>query len=91
MSATPLDTGDLNRSDAEPFAAKRKVGREQAGGRMFERVSAAVPDHRHDGDGTMTAAIAIPGNTASTFLTHFFGGGLADDRYVVNRSRCRRR
>ena len=31
----------------------------------------------------MTAAIAIPGNTASTFLTHFFGSGLADERYVV--------
>ena len=33
----------------------------------------------------MTSAIAIPGNTASTFLTHFFGGGLVDDRYVVER------
>ena len=33
----------------------------------------------------MTTAIAFPGNTASTFLTHFFGGGLADDRYVVER------
>ncbi len=33
----------------------------------------------------MTAAIAIPGNTASTFLTHFFGSGLADDTYVVER------
>ena len=33
----------------------------------------------------MTTAIAIPGNTATTFLTHFFGGGLADDRYVVER------
>ena len=27
----------------------------------------------------------IIGNTASTFLTHFFGSGLADDRYVVKR------
>ena len=27
----------------------------------------------------MSAAIAIPGNTASTFLTHFFGSGLSDD------------
>ena len=26
----------------------------------------------------MTTAIAIPGNAATTFLTHFFGGGLAD-------------
>ena len=33
----------------------------------------------------MTAAMAMPGNTAATFLTHFFGPGLADDRYVVER------
>ncbi len=33
----------------------------------------------------MTAALAIPGNTADTFLVHFFGSGLADDRYVVER------
>ena len=33
----------------------------------------------------MSTAIAIPGNTASTFLTHFFGTGLADERYVVER------
>ena len=33
----------------------------------------------------MNTAIAVPGNTASTFLTHFFGGGLVDDRYVVER------
>ena len=33
----------------------------------------------------MSTAIAMPGNTASTFLTHFFGSGLADDRYVVER------
>ena len=33
----------------------------------------------------MTAAIAVPGNTASTFLTHFFGTGLKDDTYVVER------
>ena len=33
----------------------------------------------------MNTAIAIPGNTASTFLTHFLGGGLNDDRYVVER------
>ena len=34
----------------------------------------------------MTTAIAIPGNTTSTFLTHFFGSGLVDDRYVVERA-----
>ena len=33
----------------------------------------------------MTAAMAMPGNTAATFLVHFFGTGLADDRYVVER------
>ena len=33
----------------------------------------------------MTTAIAIPANTASTFLTHFFGSGLSDDTYVVER------
>ena len=33
----------------------------------------------------MSTAIAMPGNTASTFLVHLFGGGLADDRYVVER------
>ena len=36
----------------------------------------------------MTAAMAIPGNTADTFLVHFFGTGLADDRYVVERFRA---
>ena len=35
----------------------------------------------------MTPALAIPGNTASTFLTHFFGTGLSDERYVVERFR----
>ena len=33
----------------------------------------------------MTAAMAMPGNTANTFLVHIFGTGLADDRYVVQR------
>ena len=33
----------------------------------------------------MTAAMAMPGNTAATFLVHFFGTGLADDRYVIER------
>ena len=35
----------------------------------------------------MSAAMAIPGNTAATFLLHFFGPGLADSRYVVERFR----
>ena len=33
----------------------------------------------------MTTAMAVPGNTASTFLIHFFGSGLEDERYVVER------
>ncbi len=33
----------------------------------------------------MSAAMAIPGNTADTFLVHIFGTGLEDDRYVVER------
>ena len=36
----------------------------------------------------MTAAMAIPGNTADAFLVHFFGDALADDRYVVERFRA---
>ena len=33
----------------------------------------------------MNAAMAVPGNTAATFLVHLFGSGLADNRYVVER------
>ena len=33
----------------------------------------------------MTATMAMPGNTADTFLVHLFGTGLADDKYVVER------
>ena len=33
----------------------------------------------------MNTAISTSGNTADTFLVHFFGGGLADERYVVER------
>ena len=38
----------------------------------------------------MTAAMmAMPGNTASTFLIHHFGGGLdGDDRFAVKRFRA---
>ena len=37
----------------------------------------------------MTAAMEMPGNTASTFLIHYFGGGLdGDDRFVVERFRA---
>ncbi|MCY4588935.1 MAG: hypothetical protein OXB98_23165 [Bryobacterales bacterium] len=48
---------------------------------------AAVFPHRHEGDGIMTAAMAMPRNTADMFLVHFFGTGLADDQYVVERIR----
>ena len=33
----------------------------------------------------MTTTMAISGSTSATFLTHFFGRGLADERYVVER------
>ena len=36
----------------------------------------------------MTTATAVPGNTANTFLTHLFGSGLSDDRYVVEKFRA---
>ena len=39
---------------------------------------AAVHEHRHTGDGTMTTAGG--GNTAATYLTYIFGHGLEDDR-----------
>ena len=36
----------------------------------------------------MTAAMAMPGDTASPFLIHYFGGRLdGDDRFVVERFR----
>ena len=48
---------------------------------------AAFPEHRHEGDGAMHAAIAVPGNSR-TILTHVFGHGLEDDRNVVERFRA---
>ena len=33
----------------------------------------------------MAATMEMPGNTADTFLIHFFGTGLADEQYVVER------
>ena len=48
----------------------------------------AVPDNRH-GDGIMSTAIALPSNTATTFLSHIFGTCLADDRYVVEHFKAR--
>ena len=37
----------------------------------------------------MSTAIAFPRNTANTFLTHIFGTGLVDERYVVERFKAR--
>ncbi len=36
----------------------------------------------------MTATTPLPGNSANTFLTHLFGTGLKDDRYVVEKFRA---
>lgn len=36
----------------------------------------------------MTAAMAMPRNMAQTFLVHFFGPGLVDDRYMVEHDRA---
>ena len=37
----------------------------------------------------MTTTLALSGNTANTFLTHFFGDGLKDgERYLVERFRA---
>ena len=33
----------------------------------------------------MNAALALPGNSDNTFLTHMLARGLEDDRYVVER------
>ena len=44
----------------------------------------AVRNHGHEGDGTMQTVKAFRGN-ARTFLTHIFGRGLNDDRYVIER------
>ena len=48
----------------------------------------AVRNHGHEGDGTMQTVKAFRGN-ARTFLTHMFGRGLDDDRYVIERFRSK--
>ena len=65
-------------------AAERGVWPKAGGGWMARKGVSAVPDYRHEGDGTVHAAIVVPGN-ASTILTHVFGRGLPDERYVVER------
>ncbi len=59
------------------FAAESECGAVSgaAGGCPGEGIP-AVPDHRHEGDGTMQPAQAFSPN-ATTFLTHLVGGGLA--------------
>ena len=57
--------------------------RKRDGGWTSGGAHPAFPDHWHDGDGARTTAIEFSGNTASTFLTHFFGSGLAEEFYVV--------
>ena len=49
-----------------------------------EGIAAAI-HHRHEGGDSMTTAMAKPDNTSDTFLVHYFGGGLNDERYVVER------
>ena len=50
----------------------------------MERVAAAVPTHPSTEHGT-TEATLNPRGDAQTFLTHFVGGALEDDRYVIQR------
>ena len=85
------------------FAVPRNegCGREREGAvGIPERDTAVTPVRRHDGGGAMRTAIAMPGNTTSTFLVHLLGG-LTDDpawssgspgrRRIFVRSRRRRR
>ena len=51
-----------------------------------ERGAAAVLVHLSKEHGTIQTVLA-PRGDARTFLTHFVGGGLDDDRYVVERFR----
>ena len=46
--------------------------------------AAAVSTHQPAGGGTMQTASTVD-RSARTFLTHFFGRGLEDRRYVVER------
>jgi len=70
-----------------PYRREESVAGSGAAEGVPEGGVSAVPDH-HDGDGAMSTAMAISGSTAATFLTHFFGRGLADERYVVERFRA---
>ena len=52
----------------------------------LEGGAAPVPVHLSKEHGIMQAALT-PRGDARTFLTHFVGGGLDDDRYVVEKFR----
>ena len=71
-----------------PLRAARRIRvRAWPGGgrRMDTRESApAVRNHRPTGDDTMQMATTLRRST-HTFLTHLFGPGLDDDRYVIER------
>ncbi len=69
-----------------PFAVEGRVS--AVSGAAVGRPAAVFP-HRHEGDGTKTAAMAMLGNTAQTFLVHIFGTGLADGRQVIHQFRAR--
>ena len=67
-----------------PHRREERVAGSGAADGVPEGGVSAVPDH-HDGDGAMSTAMTISGSTAATFLTHFFGRRLTDERYVVER------
>ena len=71
-----------------PFSAPRRgeVGRERGGGRRSGGRRCRRPLHLFREHGTMQTAIA-PRGDARTYLTHFVGGGLDDERYVVEKFR----
>ena len=62
-------------------------GRERSGGRRFGREPLLPSSFTFPKEhGTMQTVLALRGN-ARTFLTHFVGDGLDDDRYVVEKYR----
>ena len=73
-------------SPASVSRAAGRRGKPEAGGRREARRRARPAFPSPAGrSGTMSTTIAIPRNTASTFVVHLFGGGLADERYAVER------
>ena len=66
-----------HREESEP-------GREAGGGRMSRRTSPSLATTDPRGYDTMQMATTLRRST-HTFLTHLFGPGLDDDRYLVER------